>query len=105
VEEAVREPRVPEVRELRQLREENQKLKQLVADLTLYKEILREAPWEKDSEAGGVAGGGGTRPHGLRVQRGLCLPRPGYGALEGEPSVAGARGETPARRRRSDALA
>jgi len=34
---------VPEVRELRQLREENRKLKQLVADLTLDKQILREA--------------------------------------------------------------
>jgi len=34
---------VPEVRELRQLREENRKLKQLVADLTLDKQMLREA--------------------------------------------------------------
>jgi putative transposase len=34
---------VPEVRELRQLREENRKLKQLVADLTLDKQNLREA--------------------------------------------------------------
>jgi putative transposase len=34
---------VPEVRELRQLREENRTLKQLVADLTLDKHILREA--------------------------------------------------------------
>ena len=34
---------VPEVRELRQLREENRKLKQLVADLTHDKQILREA--------------------------------------------------------------
>src|SRR5262249_49531067 len=33
---------VPEVRELRQLREENRKLKQLVADLTLDKHILQE---------------------------------------------------------------
>jgi len=32
-----------EVRELRQLREENRKLKTLVADLTLDKQILREA--------------------------------------------------------------
>ena len=34
---------VGEVRELRQLREENQKLKQLVADLTLDKHILNDA--------------------------------------------------------------
>lgn len=32
-----------DVRELRQLREENKKLKQLVADLSLDKTILREA--------------------------------------------------------------
>jgi putative transposase len=37
----------PEVRELRQLREENRKLKQLVADLTLDKHILREALGKK----------------------------------------------------------
>lgn len=34
---------VMELRELRQLREENRKLKQVVADLTLDKQILREA--------------------------------------------------------------
>jgi putative transposase len=33
----------PEVRELRQLREENRKLKQLVADLSLDKTILQES--------------------------------------------------------------
>ncbi len=33
---------VSELRELRQLREENRKLKQVVADLTLDKQILRE---------------------------------------------------------------
>ena len=33
---------VGEIRELRQLREENQKLKQLVADLSLDKHILQE---------------------------------------------------------------
>lgn len=34
---------VGELRELRQLREENRRLKQVVADLTLDKAILREA--------------------------------------------------------------
>jgi putative transposase len=34
---------VPELRELRGLREENKKLKQLVADLSLDKTILQEA--------------------------------------------------------------
>jgi len=38
---------VPEVRELRQLREENRKLKQLVADLSLDKHMLQEAIREK----------------------------------------------------------
>lgn len=34
---------VPELRELRQLREENGRLKRLVADLSVDKEILQEA--------------------------------------------------------------
>jgi putative transposase len=34
---------VPEVRELRQLREENRRLKQLVADLSVDRSILQEA--------------------------------------------------------------
>jgi putative transposase len=34
---------VPELRELRQLREENRRLKGLVADLSVDKEILQEA--------------------------------------------------------------
>ena len=34
---------VPELRELRQLRDENKKLKQLVADVSLDKTILQEA--------------------------------------------------------------
>lgn len=38
---------VGEVRELKQLREENRKLKQLVADLSLDKTILREALGKK----------------------------------------------------------
>ena len=36
-----------ELRELRQLREENRRLKQVVADLTLDKTILREAVGKK----------------------------------------------------------
>jgi putative transposase len=34
---------VPELRELRQLRDENRRLKQTVADLTLDKQILQES--------------------------------------------------------------
>lgn len=41
----------PEVRELRQLRDENRKLKQLVADLSLDKSILQES-LRKDGEPG-----------------------------------------------------
>lgn len=33
----------PEIRELRQLRDENRKLKQVVADLTLDRQILQES--------------------------------------------------------------
>ncbi len=40
-------PDVSEVRELKQLREENRKLKQLVAELSLDKTILREALGKK----------------------------------------------------------
>lgn len=38
---------VSEVRELKSLRDENRKLKELVADLTLDKQILREALGKK----------------------------------------------------------
>lgn len=38
---------VPELRELRQLREENRKLKQVVADLSLDRHILSEAVKKK----------------------------------------------------------
>jgi hypothetical protein len=44
-----------EVRELRQLREENRKLKQVVADLTLDKTILKEAlgtKWKRRPDGG-----------------------------------------------------
>jgi putative transposase len=43
MEEDLWEPRSSGGRELRQLREENKKLKQLVADLSLDKTILQEA--------------------------------------------------------------
>jgi putative transposase len=38
---------VSEIRELRQLREENTKLKQLVADISLDKHMLKEVPSKK----------------------------------------------------------
>ena len=42
MDEAVCSLGVPEVRELRQMREENARLKRLVADLTLDKQIIQE---------------------------------------------------------------
>ena len=42
---------VAELRELRQLREENKKLKQLVADLSLDKHMLQEVLSQESSEA------------------------------------------------------
>jgi putative transposase len=54
----------PEIRELRQLREENKKLKQLVADLTLDKHILQES-LKKSSKAPGATPVGGVGPGGL----------------------------------------
>ena len=56
----------PEIRELRQLRDENKKLKQLVADLTLDKHILHES-LKKSSEDRGAA----------------CLDAVGYRSLSG----------------------
>jgi putative transposase len=44
---------VPEVREPRQLREENRKLKQLMADLTLDKHILQEVLSKKGLKPAG----------------------------------------------------
>ncbi len=47
---------VTELRRLRQLEEENQRLKRLVADLSLDKEMLQEVI-KKSSEAGSASGG------------------------------------------------
>jgi putative transposase len=65
----------PEIRELRQLREENKKLKQLVADLTLDKHILQES-LKKSSKAPGAAAVGGVGPGGI--------PGVGSAGLSGE---------------------
>src|SRR5215475_3230321 len=72
-----------EVRELRQLREENRKLKQVVADLTLDKTILKGRS-EKSGSAGPMAGDrrmeSGRLPAQsatrLRGARGRALERP-----------------------------
>jgi len=63
---------VPELRELRQLRDENRRLKQLVADLSLDKSILQEALGKKGGEARRAARvlGGGSCP----LERALSVP-------------------------------
>ena len=58
---------VTELRRLRQLEEENQRLKRLVADLNLDKEMLQEVI-KKSSEAGSKASGGAFSAGGLPYQ-------------------------------------
>ena len=58
---------VTELRRLRLLEEENQRLKRLVADLSLDKEMLQEVI-KKSSEAGSEASGGTFSAGGLPYQ-------------------------------------
>ena len=58
---------VTKLRRLRQLEEENQRLKRLVADLSLDKEMLQEVI-KKSSEAGSEASGGAFSAGGLPYQ-------------------------------------
>lgn len=58
---------VTELRRLRQLEKENQRLKRLVADLSLDKEMLRKLS-KKSSEAGSEASGGAFSAGGLPYQ-------------------------------------
>lgn len=59
---------VSELRELKQLKEENRKLKQLVADLSLDKSILQEA-LRKNGSAHAGADGGGVGEGGIPSER------------------------------------
>ena len=59
---------VSELRELRQLREENARLKRLVADLTLDKQILTDVV-KKSFEAGETSGTGALDGQSLSGQR------------------------------------
>ena len=58
---------VTELRRLRQLEEENQRLKRLVADLSLDKVMLQEVI-KKSAEAGSEASGGAFSAGGLPYQ-------------------------------------
>lgn len=64
---------VTELRRLRQLEEENQRLKRLVADLSLDKEMLQEVI-KKSSETGAEAGGGNLVAGGLPYRAAAWLP-------------------------------
>lgn len=59
---------VTELRRLRQLEDENQRLKKLVAELSLDKEMLQEV-LKQSSEAGSEAPGGDIFAGGLSYQR------------------------------------
>ncbi len=71
---------VSELRELRQLRDENRRLKGVVADLTLDKQILQESLRKKlrPRRSGGAGSLGCGRPFGSR--RAARAGRPGCGA-------------------------
>jgi putative transposase len=94
---------VPELRELRQLHEENRKLKGLVADLTLDKQILQES-LRNNGEPGAPARVGSVGGRGLSRVAASGEPRDGGGHLEPAlppPSAAtGALTRAPARARR-----
>jgi putative transposase len=91
---------VPELRELRQLREENRRLKGLVADLTLDKNMLQEA-LQKDGDpcaapgtgCGGHLGVPGSRAQVLFRVRGV----PQHVALQEPHAQPGALATAPAR--------
>ena len=65
---------VDEVRKMAQLQEENMRLKQLVAELTLDKTMLQDV-LSKNGEAFAAWTDGGAAGWKLRGQRAACLPR------------------------------
>ena len=58
----------PEIRELRQLREENARLKQVVADLTLDRHVLQDV-LKKSGEPGTPQNGAARNPQNLAFER------------------------------------
>ena len=67
---------VSEARRLRELEEENRRLKTAVAELTLDKQILKDALSRKNGDARGPARGGELDPGSLWAQREKSLPVP-----------------------------
>ena len=65
---------IDQVRQLKQLQEENQRLKRLVADLTLDKMMLQDV-LAKNSEASATPSGGPVPARGLRGERTARLCR------------------------------
>jgi putative transposase len=65
----------PEIRELRHLREENAKLKQVVADLTLDRAVLQDV-LKKSGKTSAAHDGVAAGAQGLAAQRTACLRDP-----------------------------
>jgi putative transposase len=65
----------PEIRELRQLREENAKLKQVVADLTLDRAVLQDV-LKKSGEAHAPREHSAADPQGLAAERAARMRGP-----------------------------
>ncbi len=65
---------IDQVRQLKQLQEENQRLKRLVADLTLDKTMLQDV-LAKNSEASATPPGGSVPARGLQDKRAARLRR------------------------------
>ena len=72
---------VAELRRLKQLEEENRKLKQLVADLSLDKKMLQDV-LSKRSEAWPSTSSGAGGPGGIRSQRASGLHSDGIPTIE-----------------------
>jgi putative transposase len=85
---------VSELRELRQLREENRKLKQLVADLSLDKHILRES-LKKSSEHGDETEVARLASGSISAFGAAGMPVDGRGAVNDPVSVEAAATGTP----------
>jgi hypothetical protein len=76
----------PEIRELRQLRDENTRLKQVVADLTLDRNVLQDV-LKKSGNPVAAENGSSGYPQGLAPKRAACLRDPIRESPSGARSV------------------